>query len=123
MSPCLLAFRLLSASPPFDPDFDHSPYLAGVLAHPNVSAAVIRVLGCEVNQIDITWAATGLQADAAIDGGTRGDYDAALLRLTGHRTGASEKRTLASGIEDYAWIELRRSNSFSGINRQPGAGL
>ena len=26
--------------------------LAGVLAHPNVSAAIILGLGCEVNQID-----------------------------------------------------------------------
>ena len=52
--------------------------LAGVLDHPNVSAAIILGLGCEVNQIDHYLGPTPAQRRLVgmtlqASGGTRGD--------------------------------------------------
>ena len=52
--------------------------LAGVLAHPNVSAAVILGLGCEVNQIDHYLGDRRLVVlTLQASGGTRATVDAA----------------------------------------------
>ena len=61
--------------------------LGGVLAHPNVSAAVILGLGCETNQIDHYLGAgaprsrrlAGLTLQSS--GGTRGTVDAARREI------------------------------------------
>src|SRR5215467_1555408 len=72
------------------PDMDQlRRTLAGVLVHPNVSAAVILGLGCEVNQIDhylgkgVPHAARLAGMTLQASGGTRGALDRARREILG----------------------------------------
>ncbi|MCU1293473.1 MAG: Altronate dehydratase, partial [Bryobacterales bacterium] len=73
--------------------------LEGVLDHPNVSAAIILGLGCEVNQVSHY---LGKESDSASlqgltlqeSGGTRGALDAARKQIRHYiERAAAEKRT------------------------------
>ena len=75
----------------FGPDVDQlRRTLGGVLAHPNVSAAVILGLGCEVNQIDHY---LGSQAPATA---AAGRPDAAIERRHARRHGSGAARNRAA---------------------------
>jgi altronate hydrolase len=103
--------------------------LGGVLAHPNVSAAVILGLGCEDNQIEhyLGGAApnggrlVGLTLQSS--GGTRATVDAArrqLARLLDQA--AAEKRTPAPASRLVVGLNCGGSDSFSGITANPALG-
>jgi altronate hydrolase len=89
--------------------------LAGVLDHPNVSAAIILGLGCEVNQIDHYLGPNAPRGARLIgmtlqsSGGTRGAVEAA-------------RRHIATFIEDRPGIELRRLGRLLRHHGQPVAG-
>src|ERR1700730_15080685 len=97
--------------------------LAGVLAHPNVSAAVILGLGCEVNQIDHylgpnaprTSRLVGLTLQSS--GGTRGAM-AALMEQ-----GSAEQRVEAPASKIILRLNCGGSDSFSGITANPALGV
>ena len=116
----------------FGPDVDQlRRTLGGVLAHPNVSAAVILGLGCEVNQIDHylgdgapTSRAPG-RPDPAIERrnarhrGRRAPRDRAL-----HRAGRRRTRAPKCPLRKHrAGAELRRLGFLLRHHRQSGAGL
>jgi len=74
--------------------------LAGVLDHPNVSAAVILGLGCEVNQIDHYLGGAAPQSDRLAgltlqnSGGTRATVDASRRQIARFiERAAAERRT------------------------------
>ena len=102
--------------------------LGGVLMHPNVSAAVILGLGCEVNQID-HYLGAGSRAYAA------GRHDAAGQRRHAGDGGGDAPRDRAlpgagrggraragSGVQDRAGAELRRLRFLLRHHRESGAG-
>ena len=83
--------------------------LAGVLAHPNVSAAIILGLGCEVNQIDHYLGPNAPRSSRLVgmtlqsSGGTRGALEAARREI--HRLmeqASAEAAHRNSGVEDRA---------------------
>ncbi|HLJ49696.1 MAG TPA: altronate dehydratase family protein [Bryobacteraceae bacterium] len=104
--------------------------LAGVLDHPNVSAAIILGLGCEVNQID-HYLGKGTPRSERLagmtlqgSGGTRGTVEAARREIGRMMERASaEKRveTLASKI--VLGLNCGGSDSFSGITANPALGV
>src|SRR5262245_32321425 len=86
--------------------------LAGVLAHPNVAAAVILGLGCEVNQIDHYLGPNAPRSSRLVgmtlqsSGGTRGTVEAA-------------RREIASLMEQAAGeerVEVPASKILLGLN-------
>jgi len=106
--------------------------LEGVLAHPNVSAAVILGLGCEVNQIDHY---LGRQGDGYVppeglvgltlqeSGGTRAAIDAARRQIkTLIERAASEKRSQQPASALTLGLNCGGSDSFSGITANPALG-
>ena len=107
--------------------------LEGVLDHPNVSAALILGLGCEVNQIDhyLGRAANGAARTPATlqgltlqeSGGTRGALAAARkqIRFFIDRA-AEEKRTEVSASKIVLGLNCGGSDSFSGITANPALG-
>jgi altronate hydrolase len=114
----------------FGPDTDQlRRTLGGVLNHPNVSAAIILGLGCEVNQIDHylgpnaprTSRITGMTVQES--GGTRSTVEAARREIaTMVERAASEQRaeTPAGGIA--LGLNCGGSDSFSGITANPALG-
>jgi altronate hydrolase len=108
--------------------------LEGVLDHPNISAAIILGLGCEVNQIDhylgrSTNGAKG--APAALQGltlqdsgGTLGALEAARksIRLSIERA-AAEKRVEVPLSKIVLGLNCGGSDSFSGITANPALGF
>ncbi len=114
----------------FGPDTDQlRRTLGGVLNHPNVSAAIILGLGCEVNQIDHylgpnaprTSRITGMTVQES--GGTRSTIEAARREIAAMiDRAASEQRveTPASGI--ILGLNCGGSDSFSGITANPALG-
>ena len=103
--------------------------LGGVLAHPNVSAAVILGLGCEDNQIDHYLgrrAGSGRLAGLTLQasGGTRGTLEAARREIARfiERAAAGEARRGAR-FANRAGAELRRLGFLLRHHRQSGAGL
>lgn len=107
--------------------------LEGVLDHPNVSAALILGLGCEVNQIGhYLGRADGKAAatPAALQGltlqesrGTRGAVAAARKQLRGFiDRAASEKRTEVPASKIVLGLNCGGSDSFSGITANPALG-
>lgn len=115
----------------FGPDTDQlRRTLAGVLHHPNVSAAVILGLGCEVNQIDhylgpealASGRIIGLTVQAA--GGTRATVDEAR-RLLGHsiERAHAESRCPVPASKIVLGLNCGGSDSFSGITANPALGV
>ena len=103
--------------------------LAGVLVHPNVSAAIILGLGCEVNQIDhylgpgapssVRLAGLTLQSS----GGTRGAVDASRRQIASFiEQAASERRTEIPASKIVLGLNCGGSDSFSGITANPALG-
>lgn len=105
--------------------------LMGVLDHPNVSAALILGLGCEVNQIGHYLGNPSHKgAPAALQGltlqesgGTRGAVEAARKQLkTFIEQAAEEKRTEAPASKMVLGLNCGGSDSFSGITANPALG-
>lgn len=106
--------------------------LEGVLAHPNVAAAVILGLGCEVNQIDHYLGRDGggyVPPEGLVgltlqeSGGTRGAVNAARDRIkTLLEVAAAEKRTEQPASELSLGLNCGGSDSFSGITANPALG-
>ena len=101
--------------------------LSGVLAHPNVSAAVIVGLGCEDNQIEHYLGHGGGARLAGLtlqsSGGTRGTLEAArreIARFIGRA--AEEKRTATPASKIVLGLNCGGSDSFSGITANPALG-
>jgi arabinonate dehydratase len=105
--------------------------LMGVLDHPNVSAALILGLGCEVNQIghylgNPTHSATpaavhGLTLQEA--GGTRGALEAARKQVRSFiERAAEERRSEAPAAKLSLGLNCGGSDSFSGITANPALG-
>ncbi|HXE12665.1 MAG TPA: altronate dehydratase family protein [Bryobacteraceae bacterium] len=106
--------------------------LEGVLAHPNVAAAVILGLGCEVNQIDHYLGRSGdgyVPPEGLVgltlqeSGGTRSAIEAArqqIKRLID--VAASNKRTQLPASYLNLGLNCGGSDSFSGITANPALG-
>lgn len=107
--------------------------LEGVLDHPNVSAAIILGLGCEVNQIShylglgdcppshVPAALQGLTLQES--GGTRGALDSARKQIQKFiERAAEEKRTEVSASQIVLGLNCGGSDSFSGITANPALG-
>lgn len=104
--------------------------LAGVLNHPNVSAAVILGLGCETNQIShyLGSAATASERLAGLtvqeSGGTRATVEAArreIARMIDRA--AAEKRVETTASKIVLGLNCGGSDSFSGITANPALGV
>jgi altronate hydrolase len=115
----------------FGPDVDQlRRTLSGVLAHPNVSAAVILGLGCEVNQID-HYLGPGAPRHGRLagltlqgSGGTRGAVEAARREIARFiEQAAAERRTPAPASKIVLGLNCGGSDSFSGITANPALGF
>ena len=107
--------------------------LRGVLDHPNVSAALILGLGCEVNQVShYLGQANGSAASTPgtlhgltlqESGGTMGALDAARKQARQFiERAASEQRTEVAASEIVLGLNCGGSDSFSGITANPALG-
>ncbi|HLK19968.1 MAG TPA: altronate dehydratase family protein [Bryobacteraceae bacterium] len=103
--------------------------LGGVLNHPNVAAAIILGLGCEVNQIDHYMGHGTPRTDRLVgltvqgSGGTRATVDAARKAITGLMERASaEKRVETPASKIVLGLNCGGSDSFSGITANPALG-
>lgn len=109
----------------FGPDVDQlRRTLAGVLNHPNVSAAVLLGLGCEVNQIDHYGASDRLAGmTLQTTGGTRSTVEAARRQIGRFiERAAAEKRTECPVSQLVLGLNCGGSDSFSGITANPALG-
>src|SRR5579859_3225251 len=104
--------------------------LAGVLAHPNVSAAIILGLGCEVNQIDHYLGPNAPRSSRLVgmtlqsSGGTRGALEAARREIQQLMEQASaEQRTEIPASKIVLGLNCGGSDSFSGITANPALGI
>jgi altronate hydrolase len=104
--------------------------LAGVLNHPNVAAAIILGLGCEVNQIDHYLGQGTARTDRLVgmtlqsSGGTRATVDAARKAIAGLMDRASaEKRVETPASKIVLGLNCGGSDSFSGITANPALGV
>ncbi len=104
--------------------------LGGVLHHPNVAAAIILGLGCEVNQIDHylgkgaprTERLMGLTVQSS--GGTRATVEAARREIASMIERASaEKRVAVPASKIVLGLNCGGSDSFSGITANPALGV
>ena len=103
--------------------------LGGVLAHPNVSAAVIVGLGCEDNQIAY-YLDSGARAPSRLagltlqsSGGTPGTVEAARREIARFLDQASaERRQPAPVSRIVLGLNCGGSDSFSGITANPALG-
>jgi altronate hydrolase len=104
--------------------------LAGVLDHPNVSAAIILGLGCEVNQIEHYLGPGRTGSDRLVgltlqdSGGTTGTLAAARqqIDLLMERA-AAERRTPQPVSRICLGLNCGGSDSFSGITANPALGF
>ncbi len=103
--------------------------LGGVLNHPNVSAAIILGLGCEVNQIDHYLGAGAARTDRLVgmtlqsSGGTRATVEAARTAIAKMMDRASaEKRVETPASKIVLGLNCGGSDSFSGITANPALG-
>ena len=112
------------------PDMDQlRRTLAGVLAHPNVSAALIVGLGCETNQID-HYLGKGAPRSARLagltlqeSGGTRATVEAARRAIRRFiEQAAAERRTEVPASRIVLGLNCGGSDSFSGITANPALG-
>jgi altronate hydrolase len=114
----------------FGPDVDQlRRTLAGVLAHPNVSAAVILGLGCEVNQIDHYLGSAAPASRRLVgmtlqsSGGTRGTVEACRREIARFLDQASaESRVPIPASRLVLGLNCGGSDSFSGITANPALG-
>jgi len=104
--------------------------LAGVLAHPNVSAAVILGLGCEVNQIEHYLGPNAPRTSRLVgmtlqsSGGTRGAVAAARTEITRlMEQCAGEQRVEMPASRIVLGLNCGGSDSFSGITANPALGV
>ena len=104
--------------------------LAGVLAHPNVSAAIILGLGCEVNQIDHYLGPNAPRSTRLVgmtlqsSGGTRGTLDSARREIaTLIEQAAAEQRVEMPASKIILGLNCGGSDSFSGITANPALGV
>jgi len=104
--------------------------LSGVLAHPNVAAAVVLGLGCEVNQIDHYLGPNAPRTSRLVgltlqnSGGTRGAKDAARREIrTLLEQCSEEKRTEVPASKIILGLNCGGSDSFSGITANPALGV
>ncbi len=104
--------------------------LAGVLAHPNVSAAIILGLGCEVNQISHYLGPDAPRSSRLVgmtlqsSGGTRGAVTAAhaeIVRLM--EQSSAEQRVEMPASHIVLGLNCGGSDSFSGITANPALGF
>lgn len=107
--------------------------LRGVLDHPNVSAALILGLGCEVNQIS-HYLGHGSESAVAVpatlhgltlqeSGGTMGALEAARKQVKEFiARAAADKRTEVPASEIVLGLNCGGSDSFSGITANPALG-
>ncbi|NWF84913.1 MAG: altronate dehydratase [Bryobacteraceae bacterium] len=106
--------------------------LWGILDHPNVSAAVVLGLGCEVNQIDHYLGAAAGSANRRErvvgltlqeSGGTRATVEAARRRIAKLiERAAEEKRVELPASKICLGLNCGGSDSFSGITANPALG-
>src|SRR5713101_5307214 len=103
--------------------------LAGVLAHPNVSAALILGLGCEVNQIDHYLGPNGPRTNRLVgmtlqgSGGPTGTLEAARREIARFFEQASaEARVPCPASKIVLGLNCGGSDSFSGITANPALG-
>src|SRR5216684_1185964 len=104
--------------------------LAGVLSHPNIAAAVILGLGCEVNQIDHYLGPNGPSSSRLAgmtlqdSGGTLGALDRARKEILGFmERAAAEKRVEVPASKIVLGLNCGGSDSFSGITANPALGI
>ncbi|MDQ6708321.1 MAG: UxaA family hydrolase, partial [Acidobacteriota bacterium] len=104
--------------------------LAGVLAHPNISAAIILGLGCEVNQIDHYLGPNAPRSTRLIgmtlqnSGGTRGALEKARLEIRQLMDEAgAETRVELPASKIVLGLNCGGSDSFSGITANPALGV
>jgi altronate hydrolase len=104
--------------------------LSGVLDHPNISAAIILGLGCEVNQIDHYLGPGAPKAERLhgltlqTSGGTRATVEAARKIISGMiERAAEEKRTRVPASKIVVGLNCGGSDSFSGITANPALGV
>jgi altronate hydrolase len=104
--------------------------LAGVLAHPNVSAAIILGRGCEVNQISHYLGPNAPRTSRLVgmtlqdSGGTRGAVSAARAEIAKLiEQCAQEKRVEVSASHIVLGLNCGGSDSFSGITANPALGV
>jgi altronate hydrolase len=104
--------------------------LAGVLAHPNVSAAIILGLGCEVNQIDHYLGPNAPRSSRLVgmtlqsSGGTTGALAAARREI--HQLmeqAGAEQRVDIPASKIVLGLNCGGSDSFSGITANPALGV
>ena len=103
--------------------------LGGVLVHPNVSAAIILGLGCEVNQIDHYLGQNAPKSDRLVgltlqnSGGTRATVDASTRQIAKFiDQAAAERRTEVPASKIVLGLNCGGSDSFSGITANPALG-
>ena len=114
----------------FGPDVDQlRRTLAGVLDHPNVSAAIILGLGCEVNQIDhyLGSAAPPSRRLAGMtlqnSGGTTGTIEACRREIVRFLEQASTEQRVPIAVSKLVLgLNCGGSDSFSGITANPALG-
>jgi altronate hydrolase len=104
--------------------------LGGVLNHPNVSAAIILGLGCEVNQIDHYLGDGAPRTDRLVgmtlqsSGGTRATVEAARTEIAKMmERAAAEKRIETPASKIVLGLNCGGSDSFSGITANPALGV
>ena len=115
----------------FGPDTDQlRRTLGGVLAHPNIAAAIILGLGCEVNQIDHYLGPDGPRTPRLVgmtlqdSGGTMGALDRARREIkTFLDKVAAEKRIEVPASKIVLGLNCGGSDSFSGITANPALGI
>ena len=104
--------------------------LGGVLNHPNVAAAIILGLGCEVNQIDHYLGHGAPRTDRLVgmtvqsSGGTRATIEAARKVIaTQMERAAAETRKELPVSKLVLGLNCGGSDSFSGITANPALGV
>ncbi|MEO7650420.1 MAG: UxaA family hydrolase, partial [Bryobacteraceae bacterium] len=104
--------------------------LSGVLAHPNVCAAIIMGLGCEVNQIDHYLGPKGPKSSRLVgmtlqeSGGTTATVERARREIGKLMEQASgEHRTEVPASKIILGLNCGGSDSFSGITANPALGI
>ncbi len=103
--------------------------LAGILNHPNVGAALIIGLGCEVNQIDHYLGPNAPRSERLHgmtlqnSGGTRGTVEAARTRIQEFMEEMSAQgRVSVPASKIQLGLNCGGSDSFSGISANPALG-
>ena len=104
--------------------------LGGILSHPNMAAAVILGLGCEVNQIDHYLGPNAPRSSRLIgmtlqsSGGTRATVEAARTEISRlMEQSSAEQRVELSASKIVLGLNCGGSDSFSGITANPALGM